>query len=80
MGGEGLVSVEFFERCSPSVSNSRNRGRGTRATGARVKLGIFGASGFVGSALCERLYFEREFDFVCFVRSTGNAGASPGFR
>jgi nucleoside-diphosphate-sugar epimerase len=39
-----------------------------------VKLGIFGASGFVGSALCERLYFEREFDFTCFVRSTGNAG------
>ena len=39
-----------------------------------MRLGIFGASGFVGSALCERLYFEREFDFVCFVRSTGNAG------
>ena len=38
------------------------------------KIGIFGASGFVGSTLCERLYFEGEWDFVCFIRSSGNAG------
>lgn len=38
------------------------------------KIGIFGASGFVGSTLCERLYFDGEWDFVCFVRSSGNAG------
>lgn len=38
------------------------------------KIGIFGASGFVGSTLCERLYFDGEWDFVCFIRSSGNAG------
>ena len=37
------------------------------------RLGIFGASGFVGSALCERLCLEGRRDFLPFVRSTGNA-------
>ena len=36
-------------------------------------IGVFGASGFVGSTLCERLYFEGKWDFVCFIRSSGNA-------
>lgn len=37
------------------------------------RIGIVGASGFVGSALCERLYFSGVRDFVPFVHSTGNA-------
>ena len=36
-------------------------------------IGVFGASGFVGSTLCERLYFDGQRDFVCFIRSAGNA-------
>ncbi len=36
-------------------------------------IGVFGASGFVGSTLCERLYFDGKWDFVCFIRSSGNA-------
>lgn len=36
-------------------------------------LGIIGASGFVGSALCERLHYEGR-KFLACVRSTGNAG------
>jgi nucleoside-diphosphate-sugar epimerase len=39
----------------------------------KATLGILGASGFVGSALCERLYFEGARDFIPFVRSSGNA-------
>lgn len=38
------------------------------------KIGVFGASGFVGSTLCERLHFEGNRDFICFIRSSGNAG------
>jgi nucleoside-diphosphate-sugar epimerase len=38
-----------------------------------ARLGIFGASGFVGSALCERLWLEDRRDFLPFVHSTGNA-------
>jgi 2-alkyl-3-oxoalkanoate reductase len=37
------------------------------------RIGIIGASGFVGSALCERLFFSGVRDFVPFVHSTGNA-------
>lgn len=37
------------------------------------RLGIFGASGFVGSALCERLFFDGRRDFLPFVHSSGNA-------
>lgn len=37
------------------------------------KIGILGASGFVGSALCERLFFEGSTNFVPFVHSAGNA-------
>lgn len=40
---------------------------------SRERIGIFGASGFVGSALCERLHASGEFDYVAFVRGTGNA-------
>ena len=36
-------------------------------------IGILGASGFVGSALCERLYFQGRRDFIPFIRSSGNA-------
>lgn len=39
-----------------------------------MKIGIFGASGFVGSALTERMYFEGGCEFQCFVHSSGNAG------
>lgn len=37
-----------------------------------ARLGVLGASGFVGSALCERLYFDGRRDFVAFCHSTGN--------
>ena len=37
-------------------------------------IGVFGASGFVGSALCERMFFVGGYDFVPYVRSSGNAG------
>ena len=37
------------------------------------RLAIFGASGFIGSALCERLFFHGDYDFVAFIRSAGNA-------
>jgi len=36
-------------------------------------IGIVGASGFVGSTLCERLYFSGNRSFVPFVHSPGNA-------
>lgn len=36
------------------------------------RLAIVGASGFVGSTLCERLNFTREFEYVPFVHSFGN--------
>src|SRR5262245_19783380 len=36
------------------------------------RLAILGASGFVGSTLCERLYRSKEFDFTPFVHSYGN--------
>ena len=36
------------------------------------RIAVVGASGFVGSALCERLFFEG-INFAPFVRGTGNA-------
>ena len=36
------------------------------------KIAVLGASGFVGSALCERLFFEGQ-EFTPFVRGTNNA-------
>jgi len=36
------------------------------------KIAVIGASGFVGAALCERLFFEGS-SFTAFVHSTGNA-------
>jgi nucleoside-diphosphate-sugar epimerase len=36
------------------------------------RIAVVGASGFVGSALCERLFFEG-ISFTPFVRGTGNA-------
>lgn len=37
------------------------------------RLAIIGASGFVGSALCERLFFEHRTNFTPFIHTTGNA-------
>jgi nucleoside-diphosphate-sugar epimerase len=36
-------------------------------------LAVIGASGFVGSALCERLHFEGGWKFVPFIHSSGSA-------
>jgi len=36
-------------------------------------LAVIGASGFVGSALCERLHFEGSWKFVPFIHSAGGA-------
>ena len=33
----------------------------------RQRIAILGASGFVGSTLCEHLYFSQEFEFTPFV-------------
>lgn len=37
------------------------------------RIAVLGASGFVGSALCERLFFDG-IEFTPFVRGTGSAG------
>lgn len=39
----------------------------------KPKIAIFGSSGFVGSALVERLFFDKGYDFVPFIHSFGNA-------
>ena len=39
-----------------------------------MKLAVFGAGGFVGATLCERLFFEREFEFVPVIHSFSGAG------
>lgn len=39
----------------------------------KPKIAIFGASGFVGSALVERLFFDKDYDFRAFIHSFGNA-------
>jgi nucleoside-diphosphate-sugar epimerase len=44
-----------------------------------ARIGVFGASGFVGSTLCERLFLEDHHPFIGFVRSTGNAGRIARF-
>jgi nucleoside-diphosphate-sugar epimerase len=36
------------------------------------RIVVFGASGFVGSALCERLIYEDNRDFRACIHSTGN--------
>jgi nucleoside-diphosphate-sugar epimerase len=45
----------------------------------KPRIAVFGASGFVGSSLCERLYFEGKFDFRAVVRSTGSAARLTRF-
>ena len=44
---------------------------------SKPTIGILGASGFVGSALVERLFFDKEwrdrFDLISFIHSYGNA-------
>ena len=37
------------------------------------KIAIFGASGLVGSRLCESLYLNKRYDFRALIHSTGNA-------
>ena len=39
----------------------------------KPKIAIFGASGFVGSALVERLFFDKGYDFKALIHSFGNA-------
>jgi len=36
-------------------------------------IAVIGASGFVGSALCERLFFAGRRDFTAFIHDAGNA-------
>ncbi|MCX6545039.1 MAG: NAD-dependent epimerase/dehydratase family protein [Acidobacteria bacterium] len=40
---------------------------------ANDRLAVIGASGFVGSALCERLWFEGNRDFTPFIHGSGSA-------
>jgi nucleoside-diphosphate-sugar epimerase len=44
-----------------------------------TRIGIFGASGFVGSTLCERLFLERR-NVVAFVHTSGNAARLARFQ
>ena len=37
------------------------------------KVAIVGPNGLVGAALCERLYFEGEFEPVALVHNVGRA-------
>ena len=45
----------------------------------RQRIAILGASGFVGSTLCERLYFSQEFEFTPFVHTFGNTSRLTRF-
>ena len=45
----------------------------------RPRLAILGASGFVGSTLCERLFWSKEFDFRPLVHSFGNTSRLARF-
>lgn len=45
----------------------------------RTRLAILGASGFVGSTLCERLVHSREFDFRPLVHSFANTARLARF-
>ncbi|HEX6851251.1 MAG TPA: NAD(P)-dependent oxidoreductase [Candidatus Polarisedimenticolaceae bacterium] len=38
------------------------------------RIAVLGASGFVGSALCERLFFEGSDEFVAVIHGSGRAG------
>lgn len=40
---------------------------------SRPKIAVIGASGFVGAALCERLFFCNEAEFVPLIHTSGNA-------
>jgi nucleoside-diphosphate-sugar epimerase len=46
---------------------------------ARLRMAILGASGFVGSTLCERLFYSGEYDFVPFVHTFGNTSRLARF-
>ena len=39
----------------------------------KPKIAIFGASGFVGSALVERIFFDKGYEFKALIHSFGNA-------
>src|SRR5947208_10326849 len=45
----------------------------------RPRMAILGASGFVGSTLCERLFYSQEFDFVPYVHTFGNTSRLARF-
>jgi nucleoside-diphosphate-sugar epimerase len=45
----------------------------------RPRMAILGASGFVGSTLCERLFGSEEFEFVPYVHSFGNTARLARF-
>src|SRR5947208_3017416 len=45
----------------------------------RPRMAILGASGFVGSTLCERLFYSKEFDFVPYVHTFGNTSRLARF-
>ena len=45
----------------------------------RTRLAILGASGFVGSTLCERLFESQEFDFRALVHSFANTARLARF-
>lgn len=51
----------------------RRTGRQAPKTSKQPKILITGASGFVGGALCEHLYFGGEYEFRAMVRNTGRA-------
>ena len=46
---------------------------------SKIKIAVLGASGFVGSTLCERLFFEKKYDYLPLIHSFGNAARLSRF-
>ena len=51
-----------------------HRTHGEKVRRPTEKILVTGASGFVGGALCERLYFDNNCQFRAMIHNTGNAG------
>src|SRR5262245_27972491 len=46
---------------------------------SRIKIAVVGASGLVGAALCERLFFDDRFDAVAILHNVGRGARLARF-